>query len=275
MAVKLAFDKISCQGVKKFDLLVCHGLLGNRLNFRSLSKRTEMSGEADVYLVDLRNHGQSPHVDSMKPADFSADLMKFCDDQGIENPVLFGHSMGGKACIKTALDHPDRVRGLIVGDVGPFDYTKFQGVETSNLSILQYLHELNFDVLKTKDQVRLELMKFTNNKKTMVEFFLTNIEAKDGERLRWRVNLPVLMKDYFEYSSYTPTLKEKYFGPTKLIYGTKSEYAPAARIPEFKKYFPNFDIQNDAKAIEAGHWIHFAEPEIFLSHFKSVMSSIA
>lgn len=274
--VKLAFDKIACQGTKKFDLLICHGLLGNRLNFRSLSKRPEMSGVADVYLVDLRNHGQSPHVDSMKPADFSADLVRFCDDHNIDKPVLFGHSMGGKACIKTALDYPDRIRGLIIGDVGPYDYTKFQGVETSNLDILKYLHALDLNVFKTKDLVRVELMKFTNNKKTMVEFFLTNLEEDTSTgKLRWRINLPVLTKDYFNYSSHTPSASDKYFGPTKLIYGTKSEYAPVERLPEFKKYFPLFDTEKDAFAIPAGHWIHFAEPELFLAHFKTALASIA
>jgi pimeloyl-ACP methyl ester carboxylesterase len=80
---------------------------------------------ADAYTVitwDLRGHGDSGTPDD--PAQYSHDLMlgdmlALLDKVGSERAVLVGHSLGGFASLRFYLDHPDRVRGLVLFGSGP------------------------------------------------------------------------------------------------------------------------------------------------------------
>ena len=40
-------------------LIIAHGFLGSLDNWRTMS--TRLAAQCRVYVVDLRNHGQSPH----------------------------------------------------------------------------------------------------------------------------------------------------------------------------------------------------------------------
>jgi len=63
---------------------------------------------------------QRGHGDASKPAsgyrstDFSADLLAFLDALSIESAVIAGASSGGLVAQRFAIDHPQRVRGLVL-----------------------------------------------------------------------------------------------------------------------------------------------------------------
>jgi esterase len=268
---KLAFDKIAASGTKKGNLLVLHGLFGSKANFRSLSKRPEMSAHHDVYLLDARNHGDSEHVDSHTIADMAADVERFMDDQGLAKAVLLGHSMGGKTVMQTALNLQDRVEGLIVGDMGPFNYMQ---LAPSNIPILELMNSLNLRLFGHKDEVHKVFMDHLNGNKMVADFLMTNLMQDKERGLKWRVNVPVLARDYEDISSAIPRKGLTYKGPTTVLYGTKSEYMPTERFPEFKTWFPEIDLERDFKAIQGGHWIHFSDPEAFLKHVKSFLETL-
>lgn len=67
------------------------------------------------YALDLRGHG-----DSDKPAccyeqgDFAADVVAFMDALDLESASLVGHSMGSFVAHRVAVDHPERVDGLVL-----------------------------------------------------------------------------------------------------------------------------------------------------------------
>jgi pimeloyl-ACP methyl ester carboxylesterase len=46
-----------------------------------------------VYALDLRNHGQSPHVETMKNTAMAADVARFLRDHALDKVTLMGHSM--------------------------------------------------------------------------------------------------------------------------------------------------------------------------------------
>ena len=58
-----------------------------------------------VVTVDARNHGESPHTESMTYYNMRDDLLRVMDHLNIEKAVLLGHSMGGKASMTTALTY--------------------------------------------------------------------------------------------------------------------------------------------------------------------------
>jgi pimeloyl-ACP methyl ester carboxylesterase len=71
-----------------------------------------------VYAPDLRGHGRSDW-----PGDYSvelmvADVLGFLDALGLDRVDLIGHSMGGLVACLLAQERPERVRRLILEDVG-------------------------------------------------------------------------------------------------------------------------------------------------------------
>ena len=67
-------------------LIIVHGLFGSLSNWRTVAR--ELSQDYQVYVVDQRNHGDSPHVDSMTYHDMGSDLNEFISAQGIKNYIL-------------------------------------------------------------------------------------------------------------------------------------------------------------------------------------------
>jgi esterase len=70
------------------------------------------------YLLDLRNHGSSPHIPSMSLSSLAGDVLNVVKTLNEETksdgikPVIVGHSLGGKTAMMTALLFPDLVIGL-------------------------------------------------------------------------------------------------------------------------------------------------------------------
>ncbi|MGH2499127.1 MAG: alpha/beta fold hydrolase [Candidatus Limnocylindria bacterium] len=84
---------------------------------------TEVAGTLRLVAPDARGHG-----DSAKPAAdegtysaerFVDDAVAILDALRIGRALLVGHSMGGGHAIGLAARHPERVRGLVIVDVGP------------------------------------------------------------------------------------------------------------------------------------------------------------
>jgi proline iminopeptidase len=71
---------------------------------------------AQVVYLDLPGHGRSDWGD---PASWSFELCAdavadFCDTVGIEQPIVFGHSLGGCVALLYAIRHPGHARALVV-----------------------------------------------------------------------------------------------------------------------------------------------------------------
>ena len=52
----------------------------------------------------------------------AADLRKFLIDHGLDQPILVGHSMGGKTVMQYAMSYPGTFEKLVVVDIAPKFY---------------------------------------------------------------------------------------------------------------------------------------------------------
>ena len=78
-----------------------------------------LSDTFHVVAIDQRGHGLSDKPDSgYEWATITADLDAILKAQKIDRAVLAGHSWGGNVALQYAVDHPDRVSGLILIDGG-------------------------------------------------------------------------------------------------------------------------------------------------------------
>ena len=97
-------------------VVLAHGLTATRRYVVMGSRALERGGHR-VVLYDARGHGRSSPAPS--PGDYgyetlAADLLALLDDRGIERAVLGGASMGAHTALRVALDHGDRVAGLVL-----------------------------------------------------------------------------------------------------------------------------------------------------------------
>ena len=70
-----------------------------------------------VYALDLRGHGMSGHAQgAYQLQDYTRDVQQFLDEQIREPAVVYGHSLGALIAINLAVQDPQHVRKLILGD---------------------------------------------------------------------------------------------------------------------------------------------------------------
>lgn len=92
-------------------IVLIHGFGGDLDNW--LFNIDALAGAGTVYALDLPGHGQSEKA--LKDASLeglSGALVGFLDAVGVEAAHLVGHSMGGAIALRTAIDHPERVKSL-------------------------------------------------------------------------------------------------------------------------------------------------------------------
>ncbi len=81
----------------------------------------ELSKEIRCIAVDLRGHGQSDKpYQPYKQSLFAKDVATLLDQLGINSAYFCGFSMGGYVILKAALNHPNKVRGLILLGSAPY-----------------------------------------------------------------------------------------------------------------------------------------------------------
>lgn len=89
------------------NLIVMHGLLGQKRNFRTFANHQEITSQLrSIHLLDLRNHGESPHTSTMSLNEMADDLREYIDNHTLDNLIILGHSLGGRVLFKF-MGNPD------------------------------------------------------------------------------------------------------------------------------------------------------------------------
>jgi pimeloyl-ACP methyl ester carboxylesterase len=96
-------------------LLMAHSFLCSGAMWAAQAEA--LSSSYRVVNVDLRGHGQSSAApDGLSLSDLAADHVAVLDTLGIERAIWVGLSIGGMIGLRAALEHPERVGGLVIAD---------------------------------------------------------------------------------------------------------------------------------------------------------------
>lgn len=98
-------------------LVLLHGITGNARTWEPFG--SSMGRQYHVLALDLRGHGESGHAQDYAVTSFASDIHELTNKLGINSYDLLGHSLGVRVCVAYAGDHCDRLRHLILGDMGP------------------------------------------------------------------------------------------------------------------------------------------------------------
>ncbi len=238
-------------------LVILHGLFGSLDNWFSLAKA--FADARHVYLVDQRNHGQSPHTDTHTYDEMAEDLFEFITEHDLKDAVLIGHSMGGKTAMKYAAKHPDLLEKLVVVDMGTKAYPVHHDL------IIRAMQALDLANISSRSEAEKELRHLLDEEESTIQFLLKNVyrqKQEDGSTCyAWRFNLDVLADDIDEMG--LPVLQGSDV-ETLFLYGTQSKYVVESDKAEILELFPNTTF----KSLETGHWVHAQDPKGFVQTVK-------
>jgi esterase len=241
-------------------LVILHGLYGSSDNWLSIARK--MAGKFKVYLVDLRNHGKSPHAETHNYEVMREDLVEFMNDEGLEKAILAGHSMGGKAVMCFARHYPERVKQLIVIDIAPKTYGELSRKEAQgHYAIMKAMNDVDLQAASSRGEIE-NMLSGTIVSERIRKFLMKNLRQDENRKYFWTLNLPVLMK---ELDNIMDGENEKCFDrenpvtgfPVLFIRGEKSPYITDGDMTIIEKIFP------DARLVTipgAGHWLHAEQP---------------
>jgi esterase len=245
--MKLAFRKIG----NGRPLFILHGLFGSSDNWQTLAKRFAES--FTVYLIDLRNHGHSPHSDEFSYELMSNDLLELINEEHLEKVSLLGHSLGGKTAMFFTVAHPDRVEKLIVVDIGPKKYP------VTNQYVVDALDKFDPQNLASRKEAETLLSQYIDEEGTK-QFLLKNLYWDDNQKLQWRFNFPSLKANIKAVGDATPIPANPMDLPVLFLKGDKSDYIFPADVKLMKNMFPNAQLEVISGA---GHWVHADQPQAF------------
>eukprot|EP01103_Thecamoeba_quadrilineata_P009165 TRINITY_DN18881_c0_g1_i1.p1 TRINITY_DN18881_c0_g1~~TRINITY_DN18881_c0_g1_i1.p1 ORF type:complete len:307 (+),score=46.78 TRINITY_DN18881_c0_g1_i1:147-1067(+) len=252
---------------KKQDLIILHGLLGSGTNWSTVAKDLIATSKSldlplRIHMLDLRNHGHSPHNQDASIQSMTEDLDLYIKTRTDQAPIiLLGHSLGGKISMRYALERPHSIDKLVIVDITP---------EPSQDSSHNYI----FDTLLSTDLSKMKSMKEVDNILApkfedvgLRRFLMMNLIFVNGE-YKWRVPLQSLKDGLPEIHGINLVQQfggKTFDGKTLFIRGGRSHYVQDKNLPAIKALFPSSTVETIA---HAGHWPHAEQKEAFVQVLK-------
>ena len=255
--MKLFFQKFG-EGI---PVVIVHGLYGSSDNWLGIAK--ELSFNFEVYIIDQRNHGKSPHNDIFNYEALADDLLEFIDEHNLKSAIFIGHSLGGKTIMQFAKKNSKRIINLIIIDIAPKSYLYSLSKQYEKLNhkqIIEAILSIKLDGIKKRKEINEELS-FIIEEERLRLFLLKNLKRKKDNSFYWSLNfeaihnnLELVLKDvgYEQFNKISIGI------PTLFIRGANSNYVLDEDIEKIKNIF----VKSKVITINnAGHWLHAEQPK--------------
>jgi len=243
-------------------LVILHGLFGISDNWVTFAKQIAAKG-FEVFIPDQRNHGRSEWSDDFNYLALTNDLYDFLDTEEIENPVLLGHSMGGKVAMRFAINYPDLVQKLIVVDIAPKPYE----IKMQHLHMIKAMLSMDLTNIKSRTEAEEQLAKIITDQRIR-QFLLKNLYRKEKNTFGWRLNLEAISGSLDKMFDTIPK-ESRYSKPTLFVQGELSDYILPEDTELILHHFPQAKI---VIIPGSSHWVHADAPDVF---FRLIMDFMA
>jgi esterase len=232
-------------------VIILHGLFGSSVNWRRIGRF--LAEHHRVMALDLRNHGRSPQVDTMSYGEMVDDLLALMDRETLRHATLLGHSMGGKVAMLAALQHPERVRELIIVDIAPVQYRR------DYAEIVTALQGVKLNRVVRRADADVQLKQWIADIR-LRGFLLQNLVSEAG-RYRWRLFLPGIARALPELLGF-PDLSpsRRFWAKSLFVRGEQSDYVIPEYYPAIRARFPLAEV---VTIPDASHWAHADQPKRF------------
>ncbi len=241
-------------------LLILHGFFASSKNWRKIAR--ELAKIHHVYVIDMRNHGNSLHSTVMDYPSMAADIELFLDTQQLTSANILGHSMGGKAAMWLALTSSERIKELIVADIAPVSYRH------SFDNLIQALKQLPLEQLTNRKQAD-KWLAGPIPESGFRQFLLQNLVLKEAQ-YQWRIDLDIFAMTADNIIAFPNTDTMSVY-PDKVLFlaGETSNYIAEESVYHL---FPCAQIKTIANA---GHWMHAEQPVAFCDEVNAFLGEVS
>jgi esterase len=239
-----------------------HGLMGYGLNWRRIAKGIEDTERVLTY--DQRGHGKSwQPLTGYAAEDYADDLYLITQELGWDKFILVGHSMGGRNAMEFAHKFPEKVEKLIIEDIGP----------ESDSSAPDYYRWL-LGIVPTPFASKLEGKEFflnqfkslvkgrTSNPDTLGQYLYSNIIDKPDGSADWRFSKEAIVATVLQGRA-KDRWKEFRALPMPILV-IRGENSDELSLDVYRQMLLANPRVQGVQVHDAGHWVHFDQPEEFL-----------
>lgn len=235
-------------------LIIIHGFMGMGDNWKTLGLKYVEKG-FEVHAVDMRNHGKSFHSDVFTYEAMVQDLVDYIQGHNLGVVDIIGHSMGGKAAMFFAIQHPELLDRLVVADIGPQYYPPH------HQDILAGLNAVDFSTKPSRSDVEEILTEYIDDAGTR-QFLMKSLYWVEQGQLGFRFNLSIFNEQVDNIGEALPE-GSTFNGPTLFLRGDKSKYIREQDLALIGQHFPGYEIKT---ITNSGHWLHAENPQEFLEY---------
>lgn len=114
-SVNINFEYFNSFNPKRNSALMLHGFTGSLDDWRGIQGL--LNPNFNYIGIDLVGHGKSDSPTDVKkynPQAIVKQINDILDNLSIEEVIIIGYSMGGRAALSFAINHPNKIRGLIL-----------------------------------------------------------------------------------------------------------------------------------------------------------------
>ena len=171
------------------------------------------------------------------------DVLDFLDQHNLPHVVLVAHSMGGKVGQTLALQHPDRVAGLVVLDMAPVAYQPQEPHWQAVTNIISNLRSIDVDSQPVQKQhVDKQLQTFIPDP-ALRGFCMTNWNAKTNQwgipiqKISHQLNVLAAFDIHHQDNNNTQL---QYHGDVFFIHGGQSKFVRHVHMETIAQFFRTY-----------------------------------
>lgn len=232
------------------DVLLLHGWGANLQSFAFV--RENLEKHFRVFALDFPGFGQSgePPV-PWGVEEYSAVVRKFIEQLGINEPIIIGHSHGGRTAIRYAAEYP--VRKLVLVDSA--------GVKPKR-SLKYYIRVYSYKTAKHL----LSLPGLKRYKEPLLDKFRGKVGSDDYRNATGIMRQTLVRLVNTDLTALMPRIQ----APALLIWGEFDTATPLAHGQLMEKLIPNAGL---VVLKHAGHWSYVEKPREFLIILNNFLES--
>lgn len=255
--------KINYQIIGQDDaipVVFIHGLMGFGGNWRKIVNLLGPRFKCLIY--DQRGHGRSfKPAEGYAPEDYAQDLLHLSEQIGWSSFHLVGHSMGARNAMVFAYKYPEKLRSLVIEDMGPESNSQSHEYYEKLLNVIPTPFESRAAAKSFFENDFAKQMKFLDPVEVLGAFLNANLEEKPDGKFDWKfsksgvlqtVKLGHVKDRWHEIASFRCK--------TLLIRGDKSSILSEAEFQKMLQINPLFE---GLEIANSGHWVHFDQPQAF------------
>lgn len=230
-------------------VVILHSLYTSKEYFNDLAPLIGQKLARPVYLVDLRNHGESGHraYDGRATLMIAGqDVINFIDEMQLKKVVLMGVGFGARVAVQLSQTNPARIDRLVSVDLSQDGGIMFAKTYPRFLS---YLNDLNARQgersLRYAKLVMKELLRGQVHNPMTLKYILEGIRMDSNQVYKWKFNeltLGIMLRNWHEVMPINYAGKDVFDGPVLNIV-TKNSYLTSEDYLDLKASFTKQKVE--------------------------------